>query len=153
MGRVCYTQVGSCEFQIFTLAAGNSCVCVHFPQPASRISSRCQLHFPVANCILRFTPSPIFFVPQPPNLAPKPFLLSEQTALSFGKERTRTFLSRSTAVQRGAGEAAAVLSENQSPFAELQCTPRPPPAPAFYVKLELELFGSFGKRQILLVFV
>ena len=100
MITVCYTQVG--ELQIFTLEVGNSCVCVHFPQPASRISSRCQLHFPVANCILRFTPSPIFFVPQPPNLAPKPFLLSEQTALSFGKERTRTFLSRST-VQGGAG--------------------------------------------------
>ena len=75
MARVCYTQVGSCEFQIFTLAAGNSCVCVHFPQAASRISSRCQLHFPVANCILPFTPSQ-FLPPQTTIPGPETFLLS-----------------------------------------------------------------------------
>ena len=54
MSRVCYTQVGSCESQIFTLAAGNPCVCVHFPRPASRISSRCQC------CIFRLPTA--FFV-------------------------------------------------------------------------------------------
>ena len=87
MSRVCYTQVGSCQLQIFTLAAGNSCVCVHFPalplafpagascifQPVPVAFSSCQLH-----SLGTFSPpSCIFFRPQPPYLAPKPFLLSE----------------------------------------------------------------------------
>ena len=53
-------EAGRSKYLLF--AAGNSCVCVHFPQPARRISSRCQLHFPVANCILLapFSPLPAF---------------------------------------------------------------------------------------------
>ena len=130
MSRVCYTQDGSCEVQIFTLAGGEFvCLCA-FPRPASRISSRCQLHFPVANCILLAPFSPpccIFLVPPTTTipLAPKPFLLSEQhRPLSFGKERTRRFFEPVYTVQLGGGGGgeAAVLSENQSPFAELQCT-------------------------------
>ena len=55
MGRVCYTQVGSWEVQIFTLCSREFvCLCA-FPRPASRISSR--LHFkPVAKCKLLLSP-------------------------------------------------------------------------------------------------
>ena len=146
MARVCYTQVGSCEFQIFTLAAGNSCVCVHFPQAASRISSRCRLHFPVANCILPFTPSQ-FLRPQTTIPGPETFLLSARDCSKLCQREDPHIFEPVDSARRCWGEAAAVLSENQSPFVELQCTPRPPPPPAFYVKLELEQFWSLGKRK------
>ena len=103
------------------------CLCA-FPRPASRISSRCQLHFPVANCILLAPfslPCCIFLVPPNHHHTPSPETCSVSSRpLSFGKERTRTFFEPVYSASRRWwwwGEAA-VLSENQSPFAELQCT-------------------------------
>ena len=152
MGRVCYTQVGSWEVQIFTLCSREFvCLCAfpaacqaHF-QPLPVAFSSCQLH---SSCAI-FTPFLHFLGPPTTMSSPQNYCVSRP--LSFGKERTRTFLSRSTVQEHGWGKLPSYLRTNHPSWSSSAYILRPPQTLSFYVKLKLEQFWSFGKRKLCLV--
>ena len=145
-GKLGGPNIYSCSREFVCLCAFPAACQSHF-QPVPVAFSSCQLH---SSCAI-FTPLLNFLGPPTTMPGPETFLLYEQTPKLWQRENPQVFEPVYSATAR-LGEAA-VLSENQSPFAELQCTPRPPPPLAFYVKLKLEQFWSFGKRKLCLVLV
>lgn len=149
MGRVCYTQVGSWEVQIFTLCSREFvCLCAfpaacqaHF-QPLPVAFSSCQLH---SSCAI-FTPFLHFLRPPTTMSSPQNLFYCVSRPLSFGKERTRTFFSRSTVQEHGWGKLPSYLRTNHPSWSSS--------APCLLLKLFLFMsnsnwsnFGASGREN------